>query len=349
MSVRTRFTLLYGLLFLFSGAVVLAIVAAFGARNAVTAPISGQVPSVDIARLLAEADRERNRSLLYGALVALAVMLLLSIVLGHAAALRVVKPLRTITATTRRISADNLHERLAVSGPADEVKALADTIDELLGRLEQSFAAQRRFVADASHELRTPVATMRASLDVAEAKPQSVPPVLARRLRQSLNQVEGLIDGFLMLARAQHGALDSRTVVSLRDLAEQALLAWDDDVPITGEALAEGNRVLLGRMVANVVDNAVLHCPPGGQIRIFADESETRARLVVTSDGEMLDPEQVKRLGKPFQRLAADRTGGSTGLGLAIVAAIVSAHRGALDLQARSTGGLQVTITLPRS
>jgi signal transduction histidine kinase len=347
MNVRTRFALLYGGLFLFSGAVLLAIVAAFSARSTVSAP-QGQAPSVDIARVLAEADRERNRSLLYGALVALFVMLLLAIVLGHAAAWRVVRPLRTITAATRRISADNLHERLAVRGPADEVKALADTIDELLGRLEQSFAAQRRFVADASHELRTPLATMRASLDVAEAKPESVPPVLASRLRRSLDQVDGLIDGFLVLARAQHGALDSRAVVSLRDLSEQAMLAWDDDVPITGEALTEGNPVLLARMVANVVDNAVLHCPPGGQIRILAEASDTQARLVVTSDGEMLDPAQVKQLGKPFQRLGADRTGSGTGLGLAIVAAIVSAHGGALHLQARPVGGLQVTITLPR-
>lgn len=348
MSVRTRFTLLYGGLFLFSGAVLLSIVAAFGARSAVTAPQQGQTPSVDIARVLAEADRERNRSLIYGALVALLVMLLLAIVLGHAAAWRVVRPLRTITAATRRISADNLHARLAVRGPADEVKALADTIDDLLCRLEQSFAAQRRFVADASHELRTPLATMRASLDVAQAKPESVPPVLASRLRQSLDQVDGLIDGFLILARAQHGALDSRAVVSLRDLAEQALLAWDDDVPITGEALTEGNPVLLARMVANVVDNAVLHCPPGGKIKIYADAPDAWARLVVTSDGEMLDPAQVKQLGKPFQRIGAERTGTSTGLGLAIVAAIVSAHGGALDLQARPVGGLQVTITLPR-
>src|SRR5262245_16194456 len=121
MSVRTRFTLLYGGLFLFSGAVLLSIVAAFGARSTVTAPQRGQTPSVDIARVLAEAERERNRSLIYGALVALFVMLLLAIVLGHAAAWRVVRPLRTITDATRRISADNLHERLAVRGPADEV------------------------------------------------------------------------------------------------------------------------------------------------------------------------------------------------------------------------------------
>jgi signal transduction histidine kinase len=349
MSVRTRFTLLYGALFLFSGAVLLAIVASFGARTAATAPTPGVARSVDLARVLAEAERQRSQSLLYGALVALAVMLLLSMVLGYAAAWRVVRPLRTITAATQRISADNLHERLAVSGPADEVKALADTIDELLARLEQSFAAQRRFVADASHELRTPVATMRASLDVAEAKPESVPPVLASRLRVSLNHVEGLIDGFLMLARAQHGALDSRTVVSLGDLAEQALLVWDDDVPITGDAFTEGNPVLLARMVANVVDNAVLYCPPGGKVSVYAGSSEGQAWLVVLSDGEMLDPVQVERLGKPFQRLGADRTGTGTGLGLAIVAAIVSAHGGTLDLRARATGGLQVTIRLASS
>ena len=145
-----------------------------------------------------------------GSVVALAIMAVVSVVLGWFAAHRVLRPLRRMTAATRRISADNLHERLAVPGPADEVKDLADTIDGLLERLEGAFAAQRRFVANASHELRTPLATMRASLDVAKAKPEPAPPqttALAARLRTELDQVDRLLEGLLVLARAQHGDL----------------------------------------------------------------------------------------------------------------------------------------------
>src|SRR5512133_2137593 len=187
--VRLRFTLLYGVLFLLSGAGLLAIVNLVASRplsRAQSAPAPGQVsqPSTlaeaqaRIGRLheqLAGQQAAQSRQLLVGSAVALGVMMVLSVVLGRLVAARVLRPLRTMTAATRRISADNLHERLAVPGPADEVKDLADTIDDLLERLEAAFAAQRRFVANASHELRTPLATMRASLDVAVGKPEPVP------------------------------------------------------------------------------------------------------------------------------------------------------------------------------
>ena len=144
-------------------------------------------------------------------------MTVVSAVLGWIVAGRVLRPLRQITAATRRISADNLHERLAMPGPGDELKDLADTIDGLLERLEGAFAAQRRFVANASHELRTPLATMRASLDVAVAKPEPVPAqtvALAGRLRTELDRVDRLLEGFLVLARAQHGDLPGRDALA---------------------------------------------------------------------------------------------------------------------------------------
>ncbi len=112
-----------------------------------------------------------------------------------------------MTAAAQRISEDNLHERLAVTGPRDELKELGDTIDGLLARLEGAFNAQRRFVANASHELRTPLTTMRASLDVALAKPEPAPPqtvALAARLRAELDRIDALLEAFLVLARAQH-------------------------------------------------------------------------------------------------------------------------------------------------
>jgi len=237
------------------------------------------------------------------------------------------------------------------------VKALADTIDSLLERLEESFAAQRRFVADASHELRTPLATMRASIDVAMAKPGPVPPhtrILADRLHDSLDQVESLLEGLLVLARAQHGALDDRVTVSLAELAEQAVEARREEInslhlyaETAAPADTAGNRVLLARMVGNVIDNAVRHNVAGGTIRLSTEPAGDRALLVVESDGPVLDPGQVSRLGRPFQRLGTARTGTGSGLGLSIVSAVAAAHGGTVSLAARPAGGLRVVIDLP--
>ena len=153
--------------------------------------------------------------------VALAIMALVSGVLGWVVAGRVLAPLRTITATAERISDTNLHERLAMAGPRDELRLLADTIDRLLERLEAAFDAQRRFVANASHELRTPLAMMRTTLDVAIAKPGGVPAQtreLDAELRVDLDHADRLLESFLTLARAQNGQLDEHNQVALEPL-----------------------------------------------------------------------------------------------------------------------------------
>ncbi|RCG31566.1 HAMP domain-containing protein [Sphaerisporangium album] len=378
-TVRQRFTTLYAALFLMSGLVLLALTNVL-AGTTVSRHVPGQDPPAQqpgLARAqervhqlqaqLADLHAAQSRQLLMGSAIALVVMAVISVVLGKAVAGRVLRPLRTVTAATRRISAENLHERLAVPGPADEVKDLADTIDGLLERLEASFAAQRRFVANASHELRTPLTTMRASLDVAVAKPQPAPPqtlALADRLRTELDRVDSLLEGFLDLARAQHGALRGSVPVSLGDLASESLAAHAMDITekdLTVEADTRdtawtyGSPALLSRMVSNVIDNAVVHNRHGGRIRVATGteggSEGGSARLVVETGGPVLDPAQVARLTEPFQRLAADRTGSETGsgLGLSIVAAIADAHGGRLDLHARPEGGLRVTITLPRA
>jgi signal transduction histidine kinase len=360
-TVRLRFTVLYGVVFLLSGAGLLAIAGFLASGVSSTRPVSTEPPSPaqvrigQLQRQLSEAHAVQSRQLLLGSVIALGVMAVVSVVVGHLVAGRVLRPLRTMTAATRRISADNLHERLAVPGPADEVKDLADTIDELLCRLEGAFTAQRRFVANASHELRTPLATMRASLDVAVAKPDPVPTqtvALAGRLRTELDQVDRLLEGFLMLARTQQGALPDRATLSLDDLVSAALAARaydlagrDLDVAAEG-ALVSGNATLLRRVVDNVIDKAIRH---GGAIQVATAVSDGIARLVVSTDGEVLDQRQVDLLAQPFQRLGADRTGSSegAGLGLSIVAAIATAHGGSLDLRARPSGGLRVSIALP--
>ncbi|MFJ7154427.1 sensor histidine kinase [Streptomyces sp. NPDC101118] len=372
-TVRRRFTILYAAGFLGSGAVLLALtylmagtrvtsVAPGQPRDGGTAPPAAEQRLQDLQRQLAELPAQQNHRLLVGSLIALLVMAGVSLVVGRVLARRVLRPLRLITAATRRISADNLHERLAVDGPVDEVKELADTVDGLLERLEASFAAQRRFVGNASHELRTPLATMRASLDVAVAKPEPAAQtvVLAGRLRTELDRVDHLLDGFLVLARAQHGALPDRAVVPLGDLVAEALDARA--AGIAAKALTvegggaglppvwvRGSAALLSRLVENVVDNAVVHNREGGWIRVATGREDGEARLVVETGGRVLDQGQVDRLGRPFERLGTDRTGSEegSGLGLSVVAAIVAAHGGRLALLARPEGGLRVTVALP--
>jgi signal transduction histidine kinase len=220
--------------------------------------------------------------------------------------------------------------------------------------------AQRRFVANASHELRTPLATMRASLDVAVAKPGPVPPqtvALAGRLRTELDQVDGLLDGFLILARTQHGALADRAPVPLGELVTEVMSARAADLAakqltvhadVRRDAWTHGNRVLLTRMTGNVIDNAITHNVPDGWIRVIAAAGNGTALLTVETGGPPLDPDQVARLGRPFQRLGVERTAGTgTGLGLSIVAAVAAAHGGTLVLRARPEGGLHVAIRLP--
>ncbi|WP_433384041.1 sensor histidine kinase [Actinoplanes sp. CA-142083] len=361
MGVRLRYTLLYGAMVLVSGLGLLAIVGALSTQSTMQAPAGGaHAPAeVQIARLqeqLAESDEAHARQLLLGLITGLGVTVLLSLLLGRFLAGRVLRPLRVLTQATRRITADNLHQRLAVRGPADEVKALADTIDDLLARLEESFAAQRRFVADASHELRTPLATMRASVDVAMAKPGPVPQetaVLADRVRGSLDEVDRLLEGFLLLARAQHGAFDDREAVSLTALASELLRSrTDDDVDVFEDLHAEvatrGNPVLLARLVGNVIDNAFRHnAGPRGWVRVSVAARGSEAVLEVESTGEVLDSAQVAALGRPFHRLGRERTGSGTGLGLSIVDAVAAAHGGRLSLAARPDGGLLVTVALP--
>ncbi|WP_369142235.1 sensor histidine kinase [Streptomyces sp. R44] len=370
-TVGRRFTILYAAGFLGSGIVLLVLTYVMSGVR-LSAPAPGNVPASPanlsdaqqqirgLQNQLAEVHARQEHRMVVAWLLALVVMAALSLLLGRLLARRVLRPLRLITAATRRISAENLHERLAVTGPADEVKELADTVDGLLERLEASFVAQRRFVGNASHELRTPLATIRASLDVAVAKPEPAAQTLALagRVRTELDRVDHLLDGFLLLARAQHGAFSDRTLVSLGELARGALGGRAPDIAAKGlgvdaeageAAWTRGSAVLLSRMVQNVVDNAIAHNEESGWIRVATDSDGSGVRLVVESGGPVLEQGRVDRLGQPFERLGAARTGseGGSGLGLSIVAAIVAAHGGGLVLLARPEGGLRVMVTLP--
>ena len=368
-TVRWRLTLLTSAMFLICGAALLAITYDLFANFAFSPPKPGFGPggrplsptSVKVATAMSvQRSIGLHRLQVYSG-IALAIMTVVSVVLGWVVAGRVLAPLRTITATADRISDTNLHERLAMGGPRDELRLLADTIDRLLARLEAAFDAQRQFVANASHELRTPLAIMRTTLDVAIAKPGGVPTQtreLDAELRMDLNHADRLLEGLLALARAENAQLDEHIPVALEPVISAALTARADGIAAkaltveTDLAAVEviGSATLLTRMLENVIENAVRHNEPGGSIEIaLASLDGHQSRVTIDSSGPVLDPAAVAQLARPFKRLSQDRTGSQDGhgLGLSIVAAIAAAHDGQLALHARAEGGLRVRITLP--
>jgi len=369
-TIRWRLTLLYGGLFLVCGAALLAITYELFAHLAYSYPPKptpgpgGTPPTPASVKLASAMSAQRDvdmHQLLVESAIALGIMALVSGVLGWVMAGRALAPLRTMTATADRISDTNLHERLAMRGPRDELRLLADTIDRLLERLEAAFDAQRLFVANASHELRTPLAMMRTTLDVAIAKPGGVPVQtreLDSELRTDLDNADRLLDSFLALARAQNGRLGDHDQVALEPIITAALAAHAEEIAakrLTVETQLSavevaGSTTLLGRMLENVIENAVRHSPPDASIAVALTLLDgQRARVTLDSSGALLDQQAVAQLAQPFKRLGQDRTGSQNGhgLGLSIVAAVAAAHDGRLELRARPAGGLRVQITLP--
>jgi signal transduction histidine kinase len=358
-TIRVRLTALLFAVFLGSGAILLAVTfAIFQGRTGNTL----QAVPVGLQTRITPVHSDQHQ-LLIASGIALGIMAGVSLALGWLVAGRFLRPLRTITVTTRDISATNLHERLHLNGPDDELKELADTFDQLLDRLERSFAFERQFVANASHELRTPLAGMRTSLDVAMAKPEPLPAhvlTLADRLRRELDHVDRLLESFLTLAHTQQGPLGDESTVSLAELARLALerradaistMQIDVEQQVCPDASVTGSETLLSRMVGNLIDNAISHNQPGGWVRVATMVEDKHAQVIIENSGSVLDPEEVEHLTQPFRRIGAERTGSDDGfgLGLAIVSSIAEVHRGRLDLEALTDGGLRVTITLPLS
>jgi len=387
-TVRLRLTLLYGVLFLLCGAGLLAITYLLVDRatsgdftyayeglsgtetitcGTVTRPgfgAHGGAAGNSLARECQALSAKAHASVIHHLLaysgIALAIMVLAAAVLGWLVAGRVLRPLRSITTAAQAITAHNLHQRLALPGPNDELKALADTIDDLLGRLEEAFEAQKRFIANASHELRTPLTMMRTALDVATGKPGAPAPetaMLGAKIRMGLDKADRLVESFLVLARAQRGTAPRAVPVSLGEAAEAALAERGQAIAglrltVTrdlADAPVQGASLLLARMTDNLIDNAVRHNQPGGWLRVMTRSDAVLAWLVVESGGPVLDERDVRELAQPFRRLGGDRTstGSGTGLGLSIVAAIAAAHDGTLQLSARAEGGLRAAVTLP--
>jgi len=300
-----------------------------------------------------------SHELLVNSGIALAIVAVLALLAGWLVAGRMLRPIRTITRTARRISSTSLHERLALDGPQDELKELGDTLDDLFARLDAAFDAQRQFVANASHELRAPLTRQRALIQVALADPDASSTSLRaahERVLASEQQLEQMIDALLNLTRGQAG-LERREHLDLAALASKALLARESeaarrelDIRATlAPAPTAGDPRLVERLIANLLDNAIRHNVPQGHVEITTGTRHQRAFLRVANGGPTILPEEVPRLLEPFQRLHGTRTthGSGNGLGLAIISAIAAAHRATLTAEPRPDGGLTVEVTFP--
>ncbi len=296
-----------------------------------------------------------------GSCIVLLAMIGVSVLLGWLAAGRVLRPLRIMTATARQISERNLDERLALTGPDDELKDLGDTIDGLLARLDAAFDSQRRFVANASHELRTPLMLSQTLLQVALADPDITLDSLRAACQEAIDAGKDqaqLIDALLTLARSQRG-LDHREPVDLTAVVRDALAVHEPSAKANGlrvdatldHAAVSGDARLIHGLVSNLVDNAIRHNITGGHIEVSLVAGNTEATITVTNTGPPVSRDQVSRLLEPFQRAAPDRIASpdGLGLGLSIVAEIAEAHGATLEVRPRAEGGLTVEVTFPSS
>jgi signal transduction histidine kinase len=323
--------------------------------------LSGAVHQVAEAGSVQAAQRAADsHQLLVNSGIALAVVALLALLAGWLVAGRMLRPIRTITRTARRISSTNLNERLALNGPQDELKELGDTLDELFGRLEAAFEAQRHFVANASHELRTPLTAERTLLQVALDDPGTTTAAwrsTAREVLASSDEQERLIEALLTLASSESGPtgyehVDLAAIVTatLSDLQPEVNRLGIHVDAATTPAPLEGDPVLVERLVANLLGNAVRHNVSDGKLEVATDVKEGQAVLSVTNTGPVIPPAEVDRLFQPFQRLDCRRShyNEGHGLGLSIARAIATAHGAGISARPLPDGGLTVTVVFPR-
>jgi signal transduction histidine kinase len=361
---RLRLTLLYSGMFLLLGTVVVVVIflvgsgsSAIGVSSTATAH-PGPAGAVVHAAVSQQHSADVNR-VLAGAWVTLALTAAASAVLGWFVAGRVLRPLRHMTTAARTISAGNLHERLALTGPDDEFKQLGDTLDELLARLESSFAAQRRFVATAAHELRTPLTVERTLLQVALADPNATTATLRATCSELLTvgrEQEQLIDALLTLATSQRG-LQTRQPVDLAVTTQAMTESTRTETERHGlrltidlaKAETTGDPTLIEHLIGNLLDNAIQYNEPGGRVELRTASDGPRAVLTIINNGPHVPSGEIERLFEPFQRLARHRTASDHhhGLGLSIVRAIATAHHGTVTATPRPDGGLTVTVSLP--
>jgi signal transduction histidine kinase len=386
LSARSRLTLLYTSLFALGGAALVLITYLLVAHTLHTtttnptspavqravkeciraAVASGTSPGDAKARCAAKlyangvqagATAQRATTLthlLTYSLLTLVGVTLLAAAAGWIVAGRILRPVHRLTAAARAASEQDLSQRIALQGPRDELHELADTFDTMLERLDRAFTGQRQFIANASHELRTPLTVMRTAIDVVLAKPNPTSAELmsmSAEIRQAVDHAERLIDALLVLARndqprALTEPLDLAAVVE--DALEGRTSNGITTITALNQAPVTGDHVLLERLVTNLLDNAERYNTAGGTVSISTTTHDATSILHMINTGTVVPADMVERLFLPFTRLDDRTRHDGFGLGLTLVSSIAAVHGGTVDAAAVPTGGLDVTVRLPR-
>ncbi|WP_461009153.1 sensor histidine kinase [Streptomyces capparidis] len=384
-TIRFRLTVLYGGMFLMAGVLLLSLIYLLVAQSVqISSPLPFEIESGSAVRFTSEvcsqyagntvdnADLQRCTadfmalqrdealdSLLRKSLVALLGLTVAAFAFGYVMAGRVLHPLGRITRMARTVAGSDLHRRIELDGPDDELKELADTFDDMLDRLDRSFDSQRRFVANASHELRTPLAINRTLLEVQLSDPDASPDLvqLGRTLLATNERSEQLVEGLLLLARSEN-ELTERKPVDLAEVATQAVEQTRGEAQAKNVAVrarlepvtVQGNGVLLERVALNLVQNAVRYnVAENGWVDVVAGPAPGHAVLEVSNTGPLVPGYELENLFEPFRRLRTERTGSDrgVGLGLSIVRSVVRAHGGTITAVPREGGGLVMRVTIP--
>jgi signal transduction histidine kinase len=369
LTLRLRLTLLYGGLLAVVAATLLVVALVVLDRAVRSLPRfppgvpvqlgnGSSLTSEQFSQLVRDSARSE---LLRSAGLVFVVVAVVGVAAAYVLAGRALQPVSRVTSTARRLSDETLDQRIALDGPADELKELADTFDAMLARLDAAFDSQRRFVANASHELRTPLSVIRTEVDVTLADSgASVAELrtMGEVVREASRRADRLVDALLVLARSDGQArqgLAQREPVDLASLVPAAVAAVAPEASARGLAVTtetrpapvEGDPQLLERLVGNLVENAVRHNVDGGWVTVRTG-TESGAFLSVLNTGPAVPAGEVDELFQPFRRGGTARTGSrGAGLGLSIVRAVAAAHGGAVSAAARSEGGLEVTVRLP--
>jgi signal transduction histidine kinase len=371
-TLRIRLTMFYGGMFLLAGLVMVLVMYVFVSEafhyvGDVTVNLQTangvQIPT-DVNAQLAAVEHSRAtqalHTLVLKSISALIALLILATAFGYAMAGRVLQPIGRITRTARQVVGSDMHRRIEMDGPDDELKELADTFDEMLERLDRSFESQRKFVANASHELRTPLAINRTLLEVQLSDPGASSDLqqLGKTLLATNERSEQLVEGLLLLARSENELVDRRPV-DLAEVARQALEqtrgeAEDRGVRLTSTlepATVSGNGVLLERIALNLIQNAVRYNrAEDGWVDVEVRGVEGAGELTVSNTGPVVPGYELEHIFEPFRRVRGKertRSDKGVGLGLSIVRSVVRAHGGTIEATARPEGGLAMRVRIP--